>query len=71
MLQDLTQIPKPDDDPLEGSAETRRRLGNVSDMWIVRRLHDDETFPRPTYIGRRRFWRRSEVNAWIARQRRG
>lgn len=46
----------------------RNLFGGVSDMWIYRRLNDDSGFPRPIYLGRRRCWRMSELEAWIAAQ---
>lgn len=50
------------------AAEVRRLCGDVSDMWIHRRLNDDSGFPKPSYIGRRRFWREAEVIAWLDAQ---
>ena len=44
--------------------QTRTRYGDVSDMWLWRRLHDDSGFPRPIVINRRRFWRVSELIRW-------
>jgi predicted DNA-binding transcriptional regulator AlpA len=54
-----------DDDQLLNAAETRRLLGDVSDMWIHRRLNDDPTFPRPRYVNHLRFWLRSDLVTWI------
>ena len=49
-----------------GQARAVRTLcGDVSDMWLWRRLNDDPSFPRPIYIGRRRFWREADVLAWL------
>ena len=45
------------------SRQTRDRYGNVSLMWLHRRLNDDSGFPRPVYMGRRRFWRASDLIA--------
>jgi predicted DNA-binding transcriptional regulator AlpA len=45
------------------SGQVMARYGGVSHMWIVRRMKTDG-FPRPTYFGRLRFWRRTEVEAW-------
>ena len=40
--------------------------GGVSDMTLWRWLNDDAlAFPRPVYIGRRRYWREAEVIAWL------
>jgi hypothetical protein len=46
------------------AAQTRRRYGDASDMWLWRRLHDDSGFPQPILINKRRFWRLSELIAW-------
>ncbi len=50
------------------SSTTLRKhmLGGVSAMTIWRWLNDPNLcFPRPIYIGRRRFWREADVNTWI------
>lgn len=40
--------------------------GGVSDMTLWRWLNDDAlAFPRPVYIGRRRYWREAEILAWL------
>jgi hypothetical protein len=44
--------------------QTRARYGNVSDMWLHRRLHDDSGFPQPVTICGRRFWRLSDLTTW-------
>jgi predicted DNA-binding transcriptional regulator AlpA len=44
---------------------TRQRLGNVSDMTIRRRIHDG-TLPAPIKIGRRNYWRKSDIDACIS-----
>lgn len=42
-------------------------LGDVSDMTVWRWLQDPElAFPRPIYIGTRRYWKEAELAAWIA-----
>lgn len=42
-------------------------LGGISDMSLWRWLHDPSLeFPRPLYIGRRRYWREHEVTRWIS-----
>jgi predicted DNA-binding transcriptional regulator AlpA len=48
--------------------DVRELCGGVSDMWLWRRLHDDPSFPRPTYIARRRFWREADVINWLEAQ---
>lgn len=43
--------------------------GDVSDMTIWRWLHNPALgFPKPTYIGTRRYWREAEILEWIAAQ---
>ena len=40
--------------------------GGVSDMTLHRWLKDPEkAFPRPIYIGKRRYWREAEIIAWL------
>jgi predicted DNA-binding transcriptional regulator AlpA len=46
------------------SNQLRDRYGGRSHMWVERRLKDDATFPRPTYIGRLRFWKLSDLETW-------
>jgi hypothetical protein len=47
------------------SRQVRERYGNVSAMWIWRRLNEpDSNFPKPTVIASRRFWRECELIAW-------
>jgi len=43
-------------------------LGGISDMTLWRLVKKQDGFPCPVYVGRRRFWRRSAVNAWIDAQ---
>jgi predicted DNA-binding transcriptional regulator AlpA len=51
------------------SAATRDLCGGVSDMTIWRWLNDPSlNFPKPVYIGRRRYWVESEVVAWLNSQ---
>ena len=43
--------------------------GGVSDMTLHRWLKDPEKeFPRPIYIGKRRYWREAEIIAWLDAQ---
>lgn len=46
------------------SDQVRTRYGDVSAMWIERRLADASGFPPPIFIGRRRYWRQTELEAW-------
>ena len=52
------------DDPLMTSISVRANLGGVSDMFLHRRRQDDPDFPAPIYIAGRRYWRRSEIEAY-------
>lgn len=60
---DETAIPS-DADKFLTSAQTRARYGNVSDMWLWRRLHDGSGFPQPMVLNKRRYWRLSDLIAW-------
>jgi len=43
--------------------------GGVSDMTLHRWLKDPhKAFPRPIYIGNRRYWRETDVVAWLEAQ---
>ena len=54
---------------LIAASELKRQLGGVSDAWLHRALKDEAlSFPRPLTIRGRRFWRRSDVEAWIDSQ---
>jgi len=44
--------------------QVRQRYGNVSEMWIERRLRNDSRFPRPIKIGLRRYWRLEDLVDW-------
>ena len=46
------------------SRQTRARYGDVSDMWLHRRLNDTSGFPQPIYIRGRRFWPLSWLIDW-------
>jgi predicted DNA-binding transcriptional regulator AlpA len=43
--------------------EVMDRYG-VSHMWLVRRLTTDPDFPKPTYIGRMRFFKIKELEEY-------
>ena len=46
------------------ASQVKIRYGNVSDMWIVRKLADHD-FPKPQTFGTpTRYWRVAELNAW-------
>jgi hypothetical protein len=44
--------------------QLRKRYGDVSHMWLERRLQNDPTFPRPHFFGRFRFFAVDEIEAW-------
>ena len=47
--------------------DVKRRYGNVSDMWLYRREHEENSdFPKPLRICGRRYWRASDLSAWEA-----
>lgn len=48
------------------AAAVRDTLGGVSDMTLWRWLNDPEMdFPKPIRIARRRYWRETDVDAWV------
>jgi hypothetical protein len=51
-------------DTLLRTAHVRKRYGDVSHMWVERRLADDPNFPKPMYIAKRRFWRLGDLVQW-------
>jgi len=62
--------PKRHPQRLISAKAVRELLGNISAMtlwrWTRRRALG---FPRPIYIGRRRFWREADILAWLVAQR--
>lgn len=49
--------------------DVRHLCGGVSDMTLWRWLHrEDLDFPRPIYIGKRRYWKEAEVLVWLESQ---
>ena len=46
------------------SGKVRNLCGGVSDMTIWRWLKE-RNFPKPTYIGTRRYWREGEILDWL------
>ena len=51
---------------LISAAAVRELCGGVSDMTLWRWLADPELdFPKPVYIGKRRYWRCADLIAWI------
>lgn len=49
------------------AAAVRALCGDISDMTLWRWI-DKRDFPKPTYIARRRFWKKSDVLAWLEAQ---
>ncbi len=48
------------------AATVREMCGGISDMSLWRWLNDpDVNFPKPIYIGRRRYWKEAEIIAWL------
>lgn len=53
-------------DPLVGISDTERATGlERTTIWRKCRAG---AFPEPIYIGSRRFWRKSVLDAWVAAQ---
>lgn len=51
------------------SSAVRALCGDISDMTLHRWLKNPAlAFPKPTYIGPRRFWRETEILEWLDRQ---
>lgn len=47
----------------------RELCGDISDMSLWRWLNNpDLSFPKPIYIGRRRYWKEADVLAWLEAQ---
>jgi predicted DNA-binding transcriptional regulator AlpA len=56
------RIQQSNDSEYMTAAQLMARYG-VSHMWLIRRMAKDG-FPKPSYFGRLRFWRRTEVEQW-------
>ena len=49
--------------------EVRELFGGISDMTVWRWLQSEQLgFPKPIHIQRRRFWRASDIEAFVAKQ---
>jgi len=46
------------------AAPVRALCGDISDMTLWRWINERD-FPKPSYIGRRRYWRERDVLAWL------
>jgi predicted DNA-binding transcriptional regulator AlpA len=45
--------------------KVKKRYGDVSDMWIWRRLNEEESkFPQPVRINGRRFWKLADLEEY-------
>jgi predicted DNA-binding transcriptional regulator AlpA len=54
-----------EEERLANSAQTKLFFGDVSDMWLHRRLVDPASnFPRPIMIGKRRYWKIGDLRQW-------
>jgi predicted DNA-binding transcriptional regulator AlpA len=56
----------PTEKRIQASA-VRALCGDISDMTLWRWI-DKRDFPRPTYIGKRRYWREVDVIEWLEAQ---
>jgi hypothetical protein len=56
--------PVPSDAVYISRTQLQNRWGGVSHMWIERRLKDNPDFPKPKFMGRLRFWKISELEAY-------
>jgi predicted DNA-binding transcriptional regulator AlpA len=57
---------KDDGDPLLSAEGRRRHLGHISEMTAWRWERDFGLPPPDLVVSRRRFWRRSTIDDWIA-----
>jgi hypothetical protein len=44
--------------------QVRRRYGDLSEMWLWRKLRDDPDFPQPYFNGHLRTWKVPELDAY-------
>ncbi|MEM9341411.1 MAG: transcriptional regulator [Pseudomonadota bacterium] len=59
----------PDEKRLIQPDEVRNRLGGISPSTLDRMVRDPRSnFPKPYRIGRLRFWRQGELDAWVDQQ---
>ncbi len=57
----------PHSPPTFFSAKRVRARYGIADMTLWRWLHSPEiNFPRPIYLGRQRYWRLTDLEAWEA-----
>lgn len=57
------------DDKLIPATELRQMFGGISQMslWRWLRMPNDPLPPPAAILSRRRYWRRSEIEKWLAR----
>lgn len=61
-----TQTEIPNSHRRISASPVRQLCGGISDMTLWRWLENpDMNFPKPIYIGRRRYWREAEIIAWL------
>ena len=66
LLTERNEMIKENFSPLLSARECRQLLGNVSAMTLWRWLNNDQlSFPRPTIIQQRRYWREVEIDNWL------
>lgn len=54
------------EDKLITTSVVRKLCGGISETSLSRRLNRPELkFPRPRYVGARRYWVEAEVTAWL------
>lgn len=46
------------------ATQVKGRYGGRSDMWLFRRMRDDENFPKPIKISKRRYWELTALLEW-------
>jgi predicted DNA-binding transcriptional regulator AlpA len=69
----MTSVEKDEkDDVFVPADKVKRRYGGISDMTLWRWGQDSELgFPAPRYLGRLRYWKLAELQAWEASRPRG
>ena len=68
VVADIKQSPTNSNKRITASAVCAL-CGGISDMTLWRWLDNSEmNFPRPIYIGRRRYWREVEIYDWLNKQ---
>lgn len=57
-------VPLPPDAAWMTAKQLMAHFGGVSQMWLWRKIETDPDFPRPVFIGRFRYFRVDEVEAY-------